>query len=319
MSGQGLLGSVHISEQTSFGTINQDSYTAIPVITENLNLEIAQLDETNMYTRFGESPTHEGVHVVNGALQCEPEPLSMGYLLKAVCGDNSVSFVASEAFHNFLPLDSGDFDDKASLPPFTVLTDRDVASGMAYFDCLATGMTLEAANSELLSLGIDWVGGQYQDVANVVPSYSDKAPWAWNTCSVQYNGILTGNLRSLTVELQNNLEPIYTLTTSKSPDKIKRTAAYNITGSLVLDFVSNSLMAEFTAQNERQLLVSFMSDVESPAQFQIDVPKCRFSEYQTGISGTGMLQLTANFRGKYDTTSSYAIEFILTNSKPDPY
>ena len=314
MSGIGMLGSVNISLQDSYGSIDVDSLTSIPVITENLNFAIGQLVEENMYQRFGESPSHEGAHQIDGSINCQPEPESFGWLLKAVCGQASVISDTNLQTHKFRPLDTSDFDERASLPPFTILTDRDVASGMAYVSCLANQLSLEAANSELLTANVDWIGASYQDAANAAPVFSDKAPWAWNTASVSFNGVGNAELRSFTLNHANNLESIYTLTSSKSPHKIKRTAQVNISGTMVLDFVSNSLMAEFIAQNEQQLIVTFLSDVQSPAQLKIDLPKCRITEYQTGIGGAGLQQLTANFVGKYDTTSSYQLEYTLINT-----
>lgn len=317
MSGIGALGVLQLSQQDSFGTIDTDSLTAIPIMTENMNLTINQLVEDNMYQRFGESPSHEGTHQVDGSVAFQPEPQTLGWLLKAICGQATIPVSGDDLqTHKFLPLDSADFDERASLQPFTIVTDRDVASGMAYQGCLANQLALEASNGELLSATIDWIGATYQDIANEAPVFSDDAPWAWDTASISFNGVGNAELRSLSINHANNLESVYTLSSSKAPHKIKRTGHVNISGNMVLCFISNSMMSEFIAQNERQLIVNFLSDVQSPANFKIDLPKCRFTEYQTGINGAGLLELTASFVGKYDTTSSYAIEYTLVNTTP---
>ena len=204
MSGIGALGVLQISQQGSFGTLDVASLTAIPIMTENMNLEIGQLVEDNMYQRFGESPSHEGPHQVTGSVACQPEPSTLGWLLKAACGQADVpTSDTNTQTHKFRPLDSADWDERASLQPFTVLTDRDVTSGMAYQGCLANQLALEASNGELLSATIDWIGASYQDAANVAPSFSDDAPWTWDTASISFAGILNAASLGLLISLCN--------------------------------------------------------------------------------------------------------------------
>lgn len=313
----GQLSALQLNEQNSFGTANVDSLFAVPIVNESLNKTVDQIVEDNMYQRFGESPSHEGVNGVDGSIQIQPEPDGIGYFLKAAFGRVITTSDINDQTHVFLPLDISDFDDKAALPPFTYIVNRDVGSSMLYFDCLVNNITIEAANGELLSLSVDVMGGAYQNNADVTPTFTDFNPFPWNTSSVQFNGVFLGDLRSFTLQVANNLETVYTLAGSRTPDKIKRTGMVNVTGTLVLDFASNSLMTEFLDQNERQLFINFQSQTNSPAELLIDIALMRITEYTVGVAGPGINQLNMNFVGKYDVNSSYAIQITLINTRDE--
>ena len=310
----GQLSALQLNEQNSFGTAFTSSLFAVPVINESLNKTVAQIVEDNMYQRFGESPSHEGVNAIDGSIQIQPEPDGIGYFLKAAFGQVTTTSDTNDQTHVFRPVDV-DFDNKAALPPFSFLLDRDVNSNMLYSDCLVNNITIEAANGELLSLSVDIIGGTYADNASVAATFTDFEPFPWDTSSVQFNGVFLGDLRSFTLQVANNLETVYTLAGSRTPDKIKRTGMVNVTGTLVLDFASNSLMTEFLNQNERQLFLNFESRTNSPAEFLIDIALMRITEYTVGVAGPGINQLNMNFVGKYDVDSSYAIQITLINTK----
>lgn len=312
----GQLSALQLNEQSSFGTAFTSSLFAVPIISESLNKTVAQIVEDNMYQRFGESPSHEGINAIDGSIQIQPEPDGIGYFLKAAFGQVVTTSDTNEQTHVFRPVDV-DFDDKAALPPFSFLLDRDVASSMLYSDCLVNNLTIEAANGELLSLTVDIMGGTFANAAALAATFTDFEPFPWDTASVQFNGVFLGDLRSFTLQVANNLETVYTLAGSRTPDKIKRTGMVNVTGTLVLDFASNSLMQEFLDQNERQLFLNFESRTNSPAEFLIDIALMRITEYTLGVTGPGINQINMNFVGKYAVDSSYAIQITLINTKED--
>ena len=54
----GMLGTVQLAAQSSYGTSNVVSLRGFPVISETLKHTIAQLQETQMYGRYGDSPRY---------------------------------------------------------------------------------------------------------------------------------------------------------------------------------------------------------------------------------------------------------------------
>jgi len=312
----GQLGSVQLAAQSSYGTLNVASLRALPIVSETLKLSIAQLQEAGLYGRFGDAPRTNGLRSSGGRIAFEPLPGFLGALLYAVCGQVSTTSVAGAQVYRFRPRNTSDWDDAAALPPFTALVHRDVASGMAYFDLCADKLALEAVNGALLKGSVDWVGGNYADQAKATPAFPAEAPWTWNQCSASYGGTALGAVRRFSLTQNNRLQAVHVLGNSATPAAVKRTGAVEVSGQMTLLFQSNSLMADFLAQPERQVLLNFASTVASPAALKIDIPNFRITDYGPAIGGTGLLELPVSWAADFAVGSSYQVEYTLTNTAP---
>jgi hypothetical protein len=310
-----MLGDLGVAGQSSYGTLNVTSLRTVPIVKETLALGIDQLLDPSLYGRFGESPRYSGRRSVSGAIDFVPMPTNMGTMFYAALGVDTVSFVGSVATHKFKPLNTADWDSTAALPPFSILVNRDVGSSMLYYDLCATGLKLDIANGEFVKGTVDWIGGKYADNAKVAASFPVEKEWTWDTFSVSYGG-QGMNVRKMTLEVKNNLETIFWLGNSVYPAQVKRKSHVQIMGSLTLQFQSNSHMADFFTQSqpERQVLVNFLSVVASPASLKLDIPSFRWMKWPPQITGPGALEVTADWVGAYNTTSSYAFEASLTNT-----
>jgi hypothetical protein len=312
----GQLGTLQLAAQSSYGTLNVSSLRALPLVSETLKFSIAQLQETGLYGRFGDGPRSNGLRSSAGRIAFEPMPGFLGTLLYAACGQVTTTSAGGVQTHRFRPRNTSDWDDSAALPPFTALVHRDVASAMAYYDLCADKLTLDAANGMLLKGTVDWVGANYSDAAKVAPAFPAESPWAWNQGSATYGGGALGGVRRFTLTQQNRLQPIYALGTASTPSAIKRSGAVNVTGQMTLLFQSNSMMADFLAQPERQLLLNFQTTVASPAMLRVDVPNLRITDYGPAISGPGVIELPVSWAADFATGSGYQIEYTLTNTMP---
>ena len=312
----GLLSDIQFAAQASFGTSNVASQYQVPFVKESLALTVDQLLDPAMYGRFGESPHYQGKRGVGGGIDTVPMPTFLGLLLYGACGRDAVTFAASIATHKFRPLDVADWDSIAALPPFSVLVNRDVASAFLYYDTLINGLTLDFANGELLKATVDLLGGKYIDNAKVAAVQPVEKEITWDQFSVSYGG-QGMNVRRGQVKLMNNLTPIYLMGNSIWPAFIKRSAAVQVQGNLTLQFTTASHYADFIAatQTERQLLVNFQSIVGSPSNLKIDVPKTRLMRFAPQVGGPGPVEVQVDFAGKYDTTSSYQLEFTMVNTR----
>jgi hypothetical protein len=317
----GQLGSILMSAQGSLGNAITTSNRTIAIVKENIEYTIAQIKEMTMYGRFGESPRHQGVREVKGSFDFEPQPTALGALLYAVCGQDTVSFVASVATHKFRPRDTADFDpgpNGAPLTPYTFLLDRNsnTSSIMSVYDMIATDFTLSAKNGELLKGSIGWVGGAYQEVARVAPTFPPEKPWSWNQFSGTYAGQNIINFRDFSISIKNNIEGIFVLGNSYNPAQYRRKSQVEVSGKATLLFQSNSLMLNFTNAPavQSQMIFQFVSNVASPALLKIDMPQFRINKWAPVMAGPGIIEVPFDFTCQYDTTSSYQIEFSLTNT-----
>lgn len=316
----GELGSLQISAQSSLGTTNTGSLRAISITKENLDFMIAGLKEGGMYARFGESPRHQGERTAKGSFDFEPQPTNLGAVLYAACGRDSVTSGTGIQTHKFRPLDTADWDPiRSALPPYTMLIDRNVntSSVMSLFDMVCDGLDLTAKNGELLKGVATWMGGAYQEVARVAPTYPFEKPFIWNAFSGTYAGADILNIRDLKLSLKNMLEPVFIMGNSVNPFAYKRKSQPEVSGSLTLLFQSNSLMLNFNSlpASEAQLKLQWTSLVSSPAQLIVDIPRMRIDTYKVNITGPSLLEVTATFWGQYDTTSSYQLEYTLVNTQ----
>jgi hypothetical protein len=312
----GQLGTLQLAAQSSYGTLNVTSLRALPIVSETLKHTLAQLQEKALYGRFGDPPRHAGQRASAGTVTFEPLPTFLGTLLYAACGQVTTTVASSVSTHKFRPLNTADWDAACALPPFTALLNRDVAAGMAYFDLAAGRLTLEAAHGELLKGTVEWVGGNYSDQAKSAPALPNEQPWSWNQASASYGGAALGSVRKFSLSQQNRLAPVYLLGSSATPNLIKRSGPVEVSGQMTLVFQSNSLMADFLAQTERQLTLSFVSNVASPAALKIDVPNLRITDFGPSLAGPGLVELPLSWVADFEPNSGYQVEYTLTNTVP---
>ena len=316
--GYGQIGHIRVNEQDSFNTVDTASLTAVPIINETITETIEQLVEQGMRARHMAGPTHEGVRASAGAVRMEPLPAQLGVFLRAAVGQSSISFVNSAIEHTFLPLVSTDFMDKSAMPPMTIVIHRDVGSADAYADMNINGLTFEMANSQLLALNVDYVGGVRQGIAATAPTYPAGLPWAWDQASMTIGGIAIDEFRSLTWNHVNNLEAIWTMGNSKTPQRVRRNNFVEVTAEATIVMntaVHSHLFSLFDQQLESQLLINF-NGITSPGSLLFDMPLARITGYSWNIAGPQQIEAELSIMAKFDETSNYICKYLLTNCTP---
>ena len=318
----GQLSGLYLNEQQSYATIFTSSLVNLPIISEDFDIQIEALREESMRTnRFGEPPFQIGVHKSGGSVSFEPLPVTLGYLLRAACSQNSGNanpvLAGSSYSHLFRPRDV-DFDDRAALPPFTFVVERDVGSASAYGDLLADEIKFNVQHSQLLKATVSFVGGGlYAGAAIPASAIPSGAPWTWDVASVSLGAEPIEELRSLSIGHKNNLQAVYTITTSKTAQRVKRDGFVEVRGQGTL-LLTNSVMAKlntsFRAQTRSQLLVNFAGTTSGSNRLRLDVPQLFLETFEPKISGADLLEADFSFIGEYDATSSYAIEYTLVNT-----
>ena len=313
----GQLGSAFLNEQQSYGTVFSGSLSNLPIIRETLEREIEDIAEANMRDRFGEPPHHIGVFRVSGNVEFEPLPIPIGYILRAACGQSSATLVTSMTQHKFQPRRNSDFDERSALPPHTIIVERDVGSAEAYGDLVANELSLEIANSELLKANVEFIGsGLYSSAAIPSAAQPTGAPFTWDVTSVSFGGEPLLELSNLRVGHVNNVVQRYTLSSSKYARGINRDGFVEVRGEGTMTLTSSvhsKLTADFAAKTKRQLLINFRG-ISSGDALRVDVPQCFLESFSPQISGPERLEVDFSFIGEYDTTSGYAIEYMLTNT-----
>src|SRR6056300_1679173 len=91
-----------IAFQNSHGTVaSVDSMYAMPFLSESLSPAYPELLSENMEGRFDEGEGYSGARNVGGTLSFEAQPVTMGVLLKALCGTPTLVTSAALTTHTF--------------------------------------------------------------------------------------------------------------------------------------------------------------------------------------------------------------------------
>lgn len=311
--GYGMKSHVMWNFQDSYFASQVTSLQAIPVTEVTLNHTIEQIVEENMYSRFGESPYHEGAHTVEGDITMQAEPIAMGWLLKATMGLTSTTSDTNNQTHKFTPR-TEDFDCHAATDPGTAEVYYDQGSAAVYYDLVGNTLSLGVTNGELMTVTAGFVGAGFSRKAAGSPTYPNAKPFIWDQFSGSYDTNDIKELKDLTIDFSNQVEADWTLTSSKAPQRIKRTGpqTVEITGTML--FEAQSYMQEFENQTEKRFLAHFAGQ-QSPNAITIDIPKMRFKTYEISVTDAGRIEAAFTAQGIYDTTSSYAIEVTLVNTQ----
>lgn len=311
--GYGMKSHLMWNFQDSYGTSQTTSLQALPITGVTLNHTIEQIVEENFYSRFGESPYHEGQHEVSGDISMQAHPTGIGWLFKSVIGLTSTTSGTGTQTHKFTPRTS-DFDCKAAGMPGTAEVFYDTGSAAVYYDLVGDSITFNIANGELLAVDASFMGAGFSRKAESSPTYNQAKPFIWDQFSGSYNATDISVLKDISVTYANNLETDYTLTASKAPSRIKRSAQQTVEVTGTMLFESHSYMIEFENQTEKRFLANFAGQ-ESPNSLLIDIPQMRFKTYDVSVSDAGMIEASFTAQGLYDTTSNYAIEVTLVNTQ----
>jgi hypothetical protein len=313
----GMAGDAQVQFQNSFGTSSVVSLEAVPIVSEGLAFTIEQLPEENMYSRFAESPYHEGMHGWEGALDFEVKPSTLGYFLKGALGQVTTTSDTGLQSHVFEPKQS-DFDDRSAVPPMNILVNRDTPSaqncGQLYFDGNVNEFSLEIANNTLLKANASFIGANKKEVAIVAPTYNtDEKPFTWDVTSASINGVAVCDFKTLNLTYNNNLETQHVLCGSKTPYRIQRTGFQTIEVTGTLAFRSNSFNNSLLNQTEAPLIMNFVGD--TPHTLKVEVPLSRHKDWAPVMGGPGEVEVSIAFQAMYSTTSNTALRVTLVNTQ----
>lgn len=313
MAGYGMQSYVGVQFQNSYGTSLTTSVQYIPFTNEGITHTIEQLVEGNMYSRFSESPYHAGGHLVQGEITCDAQPTTIGHFLKAVVGLTSTTSDSGKQVHVFNPA-TDDFDERVAMNPMTMEIYRDVGSSMLYYDMVGNNISMSIANGQLLNFTCGFIGAGVSRKGVSTPTFPNDPPFLWDQVSATYNGGVIVDLRDLTINIQNNLEPVWTLTGSKTPYKIKRTSqqVIEITGTML--YQAHSYQQAFENQSENAFIINFLNDT-SPHTLKIDVPSLRFKTFEPVANAQGIIEASFTAGAMFNTDSNDTIQITLENTQ----
>ncbi len=317
----GMKSFVALGFQNSFDTLNTNSLHFIPFLTENVGMLKPPIIGENLAGIFDEGPDFEGPVTIEGDLETEAHPISVGMLISAVLG-RPIS-VASDAIftHTWEPR-TADFDIKAANNPITYYKEiggTAVGSAQLLYNMQGNTLELSVANGELTKAKVGFVGGTFSQVAAIATALpTGRVQWPWSVCSIDIGAAAHPEIKEMTVTVEENLEAMHTLHNSIFPNRIKRTGFRTIAAEGTLIFDTSAELQQFLSQAERELIVTFKGGTEVQSGFsedlKIQLPLMRYREFKPEIGGPGLVEVSFVAAGKYSVSSATGLIMTLVNT-----
>jgi len=310
-----------ISFQDSYGTSNTDSMHWLEFMSEDLAVKKEAKKSQNMRGIFEEGDAYEGMNSVEGNIESEAHPISLGAMLTAIMGPPTTTIVDSVYEHVFKPRTS-DFDDLSANTPFTLYKNmQDGGSAFLMYDLCGNTLELNMANGEFLKSTLGVVGGNFAQVGSMAYSAPAGKRWMWDATSATFDATANTGLSELTVTLNEGIEALHNLAVSRGkwPARLKHTGFRTVEISGTMRFDNQDELQEFLDWNERELIANYRGPTEiSSGRYEevtIKLPSMLYTDFPPSAGGPGLMDVGFTANGNYNTGSGTAIEITLVNTK----
>lgn len=314
----GQKGHVGISFQNSLGTSNVNSMDYFPIVSESLTETIEDMLSESLLSRYEEPDSYEGMHTIEGDVVFEVHPHLVGKLCKAWAGQSSSSIVSSAYQHRCVPVTDDFTEGVAALIPMSIEVYKDTGSASLFYDCMLNNLSFEIAQNAFYKVTASIIGAQFSFINKSTPSYDQSSYYTWDTASLSIAGAAVSDISQATITLNNNLAGKSFLDGKKYASRILRDSfrTIEITGTALLDGVSE--VEAYKNRTQRRLVLTttdpstIMNNTHN--SLEIDVPKMLYTAFPDNISGQGLIEVGFTAKGKYDATSSYAVQLTAVNT-----
>lgn len=312
----GMQGHLGIGEETTWGTAvaAADYFQAL---SESLVYNIDRFETVNITGNLYEPDDAAGVNRFAGDVVLAAHPISIGYFLKGVFGQNTVTSLDATLMQNVFTFVSADVSSLHPVTPYTFEVYRPGESGQSsafqFAGVQISDLALNVAPNQDLRATANMVGKSIAGITKTSPSFpgSPVEAFHFDTCSVQLpGGTAIDRVEALTFNFQNQLEGIPTLNASNNVSRIKRTGHQLVRVTGTIGFVDFTEYNAFANQTE-QRLVAHWTKANSFA-LTVDIPRMVFTSYPVAMPGRERITVEFEAMGRYHTGSGNAAKAILT-------
>jgi hypothetical protein len=315
-----------IARQTNAGSYVTDpgSFHHIPLVSHDVGLEKQEVLSANLNGTFDLGAVYDGVSNIAGTIEVEPLPKALGALLTALVAQPVSTTSASLRTLEFLPR-ATDFSTAVINEPFSVyaqLTDSNSAE--LYYDAQFAQGEFRFSQGQLLRTRVTLAGGLRRptgigSLSLTLDTADLTAGFLWDVSSISIGGTGISNFSELSVAINENIEPLYTLNGSLLPYKYTRSAFREVTVQGTMIFDTRSLYNDFVAGTQRRLLVTARNTrvaIQSGyyPTLVLDVPQMKITQMKPSVDGPGEVSVPFQARGIRDTTSNYMFKATLTTT-----
>ena len=308
---------VAIAFQEAWGTSNVTSLYHMQHLDENVGLEIPDLVDESARGVFDEGDSYAGAKVVNGDLTINVKSIPLGVLFRGIFGAATVVQSDTIYTHTFKPRTS-DFNAVSAGDPITYFKYLDDSgSASLFYNLNINAIELGVSNGEFLTAKASFVGGSFEQNADIAAAFPSGKRLTWDAASLQLGGSAVGTIKALTVKVDESLAAMHTLDGSKYPSRVKRTGARTIEVAGTILFDDQTEWQKFLAQTEEPMIATFVGPTEIASGFndvlELTLPLVRHMDFKPVAPGIGQLEVGFTSKAKYSVTSATAMQFALTN------
>jgi hypothetical protein len=327
----GAQAKVGFARQTNPGsyviaTSAPTSYHAMGFVSHDIGLEKEELISQNLIGRFEQGATYDGTGRVNGTIEFEATPRNLLTAL-GLAVNHVAAAVNSGSLRTwtFLP-NTADFDSSYIKAPWTMYSQfADSNSADLFFDLQFGQLDMVLSQGQFTRGRLQCVGGKRVATgvgsANIVPDASDAGRlFPWNVASISYGGTALQTASEITVSLNESIEGLYTINGSLEPFKYTRTGFREVTVNGTFYMTDRSMLNNFVSGTQARLLITLVSTIAAIQSgyyntMTIDVPQLKITAFKPAVSGPGEVSIPFTGRGVIDSSSNYALQFTLVNTR----
>jgi hypothetical protein len=223
-TGTGLKGYLGLSFQGDLTGQGPSSAHFLPFVSESITEQIPRIDSAELRFTPDEGYSKQGLRTVAGDIVLEVTPMNLAIAAYAAMGGLVTDSHNDYFTHKLTMTNSSVVTGGAPVPSFTAFVGRDVSCANAYWNCVATGLTLDIANGEIAKMTLSLIGGAGVGDAVLTPTFNDvaSAHIPWNSCSIQLSGAALCEASQFSINIANQLEFRPTICNSAYATSIKR-------------------------------------------------------------------------------------------------
>jgi hypothetical protein len=316
-----------IARQAAANTwvIDATSYHGLGFTSEDVGFESEEVVSQNLIGRFEEGAVYQGISTIAGTIECEMTPRSIGAVLAATLYHTPASVTsASLRTLTFLP-NTQDFSSFLVKAPFTVYKQfSDANSAELFYDVQFGQVEFALSQGAFTRLRAVVAGGTRLATGigsmNVFPDGADVGRlFPWNVSSISYGGVGLGEMSDVTVTLNENVAPLYTINGTLAPYKYTRENFRQVTVNGTMYMSDRTFLNNFVTGAQAQLLITMMNTraaIQSGYfhKLVLDVPQAKLTAFKPAVAGPGEVSVPFTMRGVIDPTSLYAFQATLTTT-----
>lgn len=317
--------------QDSFDTIASiaNSAQSIAVINESFNAQQPLLNSEGIRNRVDRGDAYAGSKEVTGELECEVLPKSIGFLLKSVA-DRTASVNSGSLYtHTFKLRQAQDFFNSVNAP--MTLTKKwggganDVVN---YYNLNASGFEFSCAAGEFLRMKIPFIGGRNDNgTTGHTAAYPNELPYSWDQSSISINSNVGGNIKSISINVDESAEARHTLCDSGDnwPNRVARSGFRTGTINLTMSFDTTSEYIAYRGDAAtvppftQPVVATFTQGVEVQSgynhQISFNMPKVVWETFEAPVTGAGEVEVNMSGKIKHNATDGFMLAMTLVDTK----